>query len=370
MEYSYKFRIYPNNTQIRQIQITFGCVRFVYNHYLALRKERYEQANESVSSAACQLDLTQLKKSLSWLTEVDSTALQASIQNLDAAYQNFFRGIKNGKPVGFPIFKSKRNRNRSYKSKCVGSNIAVVGDKIKLPKLGLVSARVSKQVKGRILSATVSQMPSSKYFVALCCTDVDVDELPSTGAAVGVDFGVKDLAITSDGVKCANHRYTYAAEKRLARLQRQLSRKSKGSNNREKARLKVARLHEKIANQRSDAIHKATTELIRKYDIICIEDLNAKGMVKNHHLAKAISDASFGEFRRQLEYKAAWCGRTISVVDRFYPSSQICSCCGAQYPGTKDLSVRKWECPCCGASHDRDVNAAKNILAEGLRLLA
>lgn len=370
MEYSYRFCIYPTDSQIRQIQKTFGCVRFVYNHYLALRKERYEQAKKSISSAACQLDLTQLKKSLPWLAEVDSTALQASIQNLDVAYQNFFRGLKNGKPVGFPIFKSKHNRNRSYKSKCVGTNVSVVGNQIKLPKLGLVSARVSKRVEGRILSATVSQRPSGKYYVAFCCTDVDIAPLPRTGAVVGVDLGVKDLAITSDGMRYANNRCTYAAEKRLARLQRQLSRKSKGSNNREKARVKVARLQERVANQRRDAIHKATTELVRGYDVICIEDLNAKGMVRNHHLAKAISDASFGEFRRQLEYKARWYGRTISVVDRFYPSSQICSNCGAQWPGTKELSVRRWECPCCGASHDRDMNAAKNILAEGLRLLA
>lgn len=370
MEYSYRFRIYPNSAQIQQIQRTFGCCRFVYNYYLDRRIKVYQSDGSSLGYVACANDLTKLKKSLPWLAEVDSTALQSSLRDLDFAYRNFFRGCKQGQRIGFPKFKSKRNRNRNYKSKCVGTNIAVVGNKIKLPKLGLVSARISKQVAGRILSATVSQRPSGKYFVALCCTGVDFAPLPSTGAVVGVDLGVKDLAITSDGAKYSNNRYTYASEKRLVRLQRQLSRKSKGSNNREKARVKVARLQEKIANQRSDAIHKTTTGLVRNYDVICIEDLNAKGMVRNHHLAKAVSDASFGEFRRRLEYKAAWYGKTISVVDRFYPSSQICSSCGAQFAETKDLAVRRWECPYCGASHDRDVNAAKNILAEGLRLLA
>ena len=314
MEYSYKFRLYPNLEQTRQIECTFDCCRYVFNHFLAQRIESYEETGKTPSCFDQMRELPQMKKEEPWLASADSTALQQTLKALDAAYKNFFRRVKTGegKP-GFPKFKSKYHSRQSYKT----TKAKVLDEKhVQLPKLGAVRCVISKQVEGRILSATVSREPSGKYFVALCCyTDVNIPLLPPTGSEVDVEIGIKDLAVVSDGTKYANNKHYYKAQKKLARLQRQLSRKKKGSKNREKAKLKVARLHEQIANQRNDSIHKMTSDLISKHDTICLPDLKVKDMLQNREIAKAVADASFGEIRRQLEYKAAWYGRTIRIAD-------------------------------------------------------
>lgn len=364
MEKAYKYQIYPNKTQQVLIQKTFGCSRFVYNYFLDKRIKLYETEKKSMTYNQCSKDLTTLKQELEWLKEVDKDSLQKSIKDLDIAYKNFFK-----LNFGFPKFKSKKDRHKSYRTSCTNNNIKYLYNHIQLPKLGKVKITDKMIPDGRILNATVSQEPDGKYYVSLCCTDVEFEWLPKTNNNVGVDLGIVDFAIQSDGVRIANPRFFEQSEKKLAKFQRELSRKTKGGSNWNKSRIKVAKLQKHIAEQRRDFLQKLTTEIVRKYDVIKIEDLSSSEMMKDkketnaltHIRNKHIGDVSWYEFRRQLEYKCKWYGKELIIIDKYYPSSQICHVCNTQ-DGKKDESIRVWTCKCCGAVLDRDLNAAINIL--------
>ena len=364
MEKTFEYRIYPNVEQKVLIAKTFGCCRVVYNKVLGIRQDEYKAGEKpkGINSYITQIPAWK-KTDMPWLGEVDSMALQQSLRNLDKAYRNFFR---NPGKVGFPKFKTKYNHRQSYRTNV----FSVVDDKhVKLPKLGKVKARVSRPVEGRVLSATVKQVPSGKYFVTVCCTDVPEPKAPKpTVGMLGIDAGIRDIATCSDGERLPNPKYLAKSEAKLKREQRRLSRRVKGSANRDKQREKVARAHEKISNQRKDVLHKFTTNAVRKSQGIAVEDLNVKGMMRNRRLAKAVGDAGMSEMARQLEYKCSWYGRGFAKVDRFHPSSKTCSACGHVLT-CLPLSAREWECPACGAVHDRDLNAARNIAAEGRRIL-
>ena len=367
MERSYEIRIYPNVRQRELIGRTFGCCRWVYNKCLEERRAAYESTGKSPTRFQQDRMLPSWKAENPWLMEADSHALQQAVADLDRAYQNFFRRCRQGGRPGYPRFRSKRDARQSYRT---SQGVSVPDARhVKLPKLGLVKARVSREIEGRVLSATVKQVPSGRYFVCLCCTDCPEPEAaPGAIAVLGIDAGVHDLMARSDGVKAASPRALARSERRLAREQRRLSRKRKGSANRRKQKRKVARIHERIADQRKDAIHKATTDAVRESQAIAVEDLDVRGMERDRRLAKAVADASMSEMMRQLEYKCSWHGRRFVKVSRWYPSSKTCSRCGHVLEELP-LSVRAWTCPACGARHDRDLNAAVNIARKGARLL-
>jgi len=373
IDIAYKAALYPNSIQKTLVAKTLGCCRYLYNYCLNERITEYKVSGKSISYNEQTKNITKLKQSpdTSWLCEVDATALQRSIRHLQEAYDHFFDGIKTGRHVGFPKFKSKHESKQSYQSVNNNNSIAVIDSShIKLPKLGIVKCYFPMPVTGTIKHATVTREADGKYSVSVMCEVVKEDVLPKTGAYVGVDLGIKSLAITSDGKTYDNPRSYKSNLKKLKREQRKLSRKQKGSTNRTKQKKVLARLHRHIKNQRHDAIHKMTHQLVKEYDVICIENLNVAGMVKNHKLAQALSDASFGEIRRQLTYKAKWNNKKLVVIDRWVPSSQTCSNCGYINKDVKNLAVRYWKCPECGEIHDRDINAAKNILAEGMKQIS
>lgn len=365
MERTFEYRIYPDREQQKIIAKTFGCGRWVWNRVLSMRQEEYTQGRKQRRINSYITEIPKWKKGEApWLSEADSMALQQSLRDLDKAYRNFFRSP--GK-TGFPKFKSKHSSKQSYRT----NNIEIPDAKhVKLPKLGIVKARISRPCEGRILSVTVKLVPSGKYFIEVCCTECPKHEMPAGKTEImGIDAGIHDLMVRSDGVKSGNPRNIRKSEKRLAKEQRKLSRKQKGSANREKQRKKVALIHEKTANKRKDFLNKITTTAVSESQAIAVEDLNIRGMQKNRRLSKAISDVSISEMTRQLEYKCEWYDRKFVKVDRFYPSSQLCSCCGYRESGVKDLSVREWVCPNCGIHNDRDLKAARNIAAKGKRIL-
>ena len=379
IEKGFKYRIYPKNNQIEQIEVMFKAKRYVWNYFLNINKHRLNHHKSVLNYTKMSKLLTLLKRKQAWLNQCEKSVLQNTIKY---QYQTFLKFFK--KECGFPKFKSYKNNYQSIKMNYTNGNIGILEKvieytstgkfkkqncKIKLPKIKQVKIAYSRQYEGRIISCTLSRDTDNKYYISLCCVDIEINPLEQTGAVVGIDLGIKEFATTSDNEIINNPKFYRKYEEKLIKTQRKLSKRKKGSNNRNKQRLKVNKWHKKIANCRMDFLQKLSTKLIRDYDIICMEDLNSSGMIKNHKLAKSISDASFFEFNRELEYKARWNYKLISRINRFYPSSQICSHCGNKSSQTKDLGVRTYICEECGLEIDRDYNASINILNEGLRIL-
>ena len=358
---TYKFRIYPNREQEELLSKHFGCSRFVYNYFLNERKEQYQKDNKSDNYYKQAKTLTELKKQddYNWLKEVNSQTIQFSLRSLDTAYVNFFRGTSQ-----FPKFKSRKHKN-TFTIPQFGR---LEDSRIYIPKFkdGIKVKLDNRKVKGKIGKMSISKTPTGNYYVSIL-TEQTIEQLPKTNKQVGIDLGLKDFVITSDGIKFKNNKYTNKYSRKLKKAQQHLSRKQKGSNGFEKQKLKVAKIHEKIASSRLDTLHKVSYQLVREYDFIGIEDLNVKGMIKNHKLSKHIVDASWGTFVNLLNYKCGWYGKELVKVNRFYPSSKTCSSCGWINQNLK-LSDRKWSCKSCDEIHDRDINASKNILKESLKI--
>jgi len=356
---SYKYKLKPNEDQKVLLNKHFGSIRFAYNYFLNERKKEYENNKQNLNYSDNSKSLTELKKQKEyfWLNEINSQSLQSSLKNLDDAYNGFFK-----KRTKFPKFKSKKSKN-SFK---VPQFVKLEDGKLKIPKFKEpIDLILSRSFSGIIKSCTILKTPTNEYFVSIL-VETTHKVLPKTGKSIGIDLGLKDFVITSEGFKYKNNRYTKTYERKLKEHQQHLSRKTYGSNRYLKEKLKVANIYKKITNSRLDNLHKVSTELIKKYDVIVLEDLNIKGMIKNHKLSKHISDASWSKFIELLTYKAEWNDKEIVKIDRFFPSSKTCNCCGYINQNLK-LDIREWTCPSCKIKLDRDLNASINILKEGYK---
>ena len=364
VEKGFEYRMYPSQEQQLLLARTFGCSRWVFNHFLEEKIRVFKETKKHLNYSKCCKMLTALKtqEDTVWLAEVEAAALQQSLRNLDRAFDNFSKRRKQG--VGFPSFKKKKSR-KTYRTPAA----KIVDDShVWIPKVGLIKARITRPIQGRITSATIKQTPSGKYFIVFTCVDIPEPPKAKTGKAIGIDLGIASLITTSEGEKIEGVADNQKLDKKLAREQRKLSRKKKGSNNRAKQKIKVARVYEKIASKRKDHLHKVTAKLISENQVICAETLNVAGMMKNHHLAKSIVAQSFATVLGFLEYKAREKGKIFVQVDRWFASSKTCHSCGVK-ADAMPLNIRSWQCKNCGARHDRDINAAKNILSEGIRIL-
>ena len=361
---AFKFRLYPTVAQERTLAQRFGACRYVYNHFLAERIAVYKLTGKTLNATRASRQLTVLKKQpgKEWLQEGFNQSYQQALRDQDAAYSHFFRRVKDGSDkAGFPRFKSRRDR-QSIRFVFPPARLHIENGRIRIPKVGDVKLVQHRRIEGTAKNMTVSRTKSGKFFVSIQC-EVEASAPIVEGPAVGVDLGLSAFAVLSDGRKVDSPKHLRKAERRLQRLQRRLSRKRKGSANRRKAAVLVARQHERVADRRADFLHKLSRQLVDQHGHIGLESLNVAGMVRNRSLAKSISDAAWGEFVRQLEYKGQWYGCEVVKVDRWFASSKTCGECGAVNAGLQ-LSDRRWVCEACGVVHDRDVNAAQNILKE------
>lgn len=361
---AYKYRIYPKGEQFSKLAQTFGCVRFVYNWGLTLKTESYAQGRKiNCFGTINELKTLKDQDNFSWLKDVHSQPLQMALRNLDNSYTRFFK-----KTSKFPKYKSKRNKQSFQYPQ--GVKVDFENSKVYLPKIGTMSCILHRKFEGEIKTCTVSKTPAGNYYISILVDNKK--ELPekvnitNENQVIGIDLGIKSYAVLSNGCEIENPRYFKDREKRLAVKQRQLSRKLKGSKNRDRARIEVAKVHEHIANSRKDFQHKLSKHIVDSYNMVCLEDLNISGMIKNRKLAKHISDCAWGQFNSFLEYKASWYGKTIVRLGRFQATSQPCIGCGTLNKAVKDLSIREWDCPVCGTHNFRDITAAKNIKAFGL----